>query len=156
MIADFKVLLDACVIANFPVCDLYLRLAESPRLLIPKWSEEILIEVHRTHVEKLQWPEELADSFQSAVREAFPEAMITGYEELILLMKNEEKDRHVLAAAVREKLDLIITFNLKDFKDEHLHPWNLKAVHPQDYLLSLYSMNPTRVVEPIISFCSIG
>lgn len=49
MIADFKVLLDACVLANFPVCDLYLRLVESPRLLIPKWSEEILVEVHRIY-----------------------------------------------------------------------------------------------------------
>lgn len=52
MIADYKVLLDACVLANFAVCDLYLRLAEHPRLLLPKWSEDILKEVCRTHVKK--------------------------------------------------------------------------------------------------------
>lgn len=75
--------------------------------------------------------------------------MISGYEELIPLMKNDKKDRHVLAAAVREKLDLIVTFNLKHFKPEHLKPWQIKAVHPQDYLLSLYSMNPTVVVANI-------
>lgn len=149
MIADYKVLLDACVLANFAVCDLYLRLAEHPRLLLPKWSEDILEEVRRTHVEKLDWPEHLVDSFQKAVREAFPEAMISGYEELIPLMKNNKKDRHVLAAAVREKLDLIVTFNLKHFKSEHLDPWKIKAVHPQDYLLSLYSMNPAVVVAKI-------
>ncbi|MDR8392233.1 hypothetical protein NC796_13855 [Aliifodinibius sp. S!AR15-10] len=58
------------------------------------------------------------------------------------MMTNDVKDRHVAAAAVREKLDMIITFNLKDFGDEHLKKWNVKAVHPQDYLLILCSMKP--------------
>jgi len=142
MNADYKVLMDACVLANYGVCDLYLRLAEKPRLLLPKWTDQILDEVYRTHTQKLGWKKELADSFQEAVREAFPEAMITGYEDLIPLMTNDDKDRHVVAAAVREKLDMIITFNLKDFGDEHLEKWDIKAVHPQDYLLILYSMRP--------------
>lgn len=149
MNADYKVLLDACVLANFGVCDLYLRLSESPRMLLPKWSQQILDEVHRTHIEKLEWGEEVADTFQEALKESFPEAMISGYDDLIKLMENEKKDRHVLAAAVREKLDLIVTFNLKDFKEEHLKPWDIMAVHPQDYLLTLYSMNPALVIKRI-------
>jgi hypothetical protein len=36
MRADFKVVLDACVLANFGVCDLLLRLAERPRLYLPR------------------------------------------------------------------------------------------------------------------------
>lgn len=149
MNADYKVLLDACVLANFGVCDLYLRLSESPRMLLPKWSQKILDETHRTHIKKLDWPEELADTFQESLKENFPEAMITGYDELIKLMENEKKDRHVLAAAVCEKLDLIVTFNLKDFKKEHLSPWGIKAVHPQEYLLTLYSMNPALVIKRV-------
>jgi hypothetical protein len=35
------VVLDACVLANFSLCDTLLRLAEPPRLFEPKWSEEI-------------------------------------------------------------------------------------------------------------------
>lgn len=31
MKADYRVLLDACVLANFGVCDLLLRLSERPR-----------------------------------------------------------------------------------------------------------------------------
>jgi len=142
MIADYKILLDANVLANYAVCDLYLRLAEKPRLFLPKWSPDILEEVYNTHVNKLDWPEELANSFQDAVREAFPEAMINDYQELIPAMTNDEKDRHVLAAAVKDKLNLIITFNLKDFKQEDLAKWNIEAIHPQDYLLTLYSMKP--------------
>jgi hypothetical protein len=140
--ADQKILLDACVLANYGVCDLYLRLAEKPRLFLPKWSQDILDEVYRTHTEKLDWDRPLANSFQNAVKKAFPEALIAGYKQLIPLMTNEEKDRHVLAAGVRGKLNIIITFNLKDFKPEDLATWGIKSLHPQQYLLTLYSINP--------------
>lgn len=46
MQADFQVVLDACVLANAGLCDLFLRLAEPPRLYLPLWSQEILDEVH--------------------------------------------------------------------------------------------------------------
>lgn len=53
MKADFRVFLDACVLANIGVCDLLLRLAERPRQHLPFWSEDVLAEVYRTHTEKL-------------------------------------------------------------------------------------------------------
>jgi predicted nucleic acid-binding protein len=146
MNADYKILLDANVLANYAVCDLYLRLAEKPRLILPKWTDQILDEVYRTHVQQLDWDTSLAKTFRNAVTKSFPEAFISGYEDLIPLMTNDEKDRHVLAAAVRDKLDIIITFNLKDFKPEDLEKWGVRALHPQDYLLTLYSMNPQVVI----------
>lgn len=146
MNADYKILLDANILANYAVCDLYLRLAEKPRLVLPKWTIQILDEVHRTHVQQLGWDKALADTFRTAVTESFPEAFISGYEGLVPLMTNDEKDRHILAAAVREKLDIIITFNLKDFKPEDLDKWGVRALHPQDYLLTLYSINPQVVI----------
>jgi len=146
MNADYKILLDANVLANYAVCDLYLRLSEKPRLVLPKWTAQILDEVQKTHVQQLGWDKSLADTFRRAVTESFPEAFISGYKDLIPLMTNDEKDRHVLAAAVRDKLDIIITFNLKDFKPEDLAKWGVRAIHPQDYLLTLYSMNPQVVI----------
>ena len=146
MRADFKVLLDACVLANFGVCDLLLRLAESPRLFLPVWSDEILRETHRTQIEKLGWPKELAESFQSEIRNAFPHATVNDYGHLIEKMENEEKDRHVLAAAIRSGTSLIVTFNLKHFPDSTLKPWGIEASHPQDYLTTLYEMAPLEVV----------
>jgi hypothetical protein len=68
MIAEDKILLDANVLANYSVCDLYLRLAEKPRLFLPKWSPDILDETYRTHIEKLGWDKPLADSFQMALK----------------------------------------------------------------------------------------
>lgn len=146
MTADFPVVLDACVLANFGVCYLFLRLAEHPRLYTPRWSEKILQEVKRTHLRKLKWPKRLADSFQEKVRDAFPEASITGYEPLITKLKNHKKDRHVLAAAVKGHVPVIVTFNLKDFPESALAPWGIKVVHPEEYLLNLYEMHPAVVM----------
>lgn len=149
MRADFKVVLDACVLANYGVCDLFLRLAETPRLYLPRWSEEILAETRRTHVGDLGWPERLADSFQAALRSAFPEAMVSGYEPFIEQCKNDPKDRHVLACAIKAEAEVIATFNLKDFPAESLAPWSTAAVHPQDYLLTLYSIDSVVVLHKI-------
>ncbi len=47
--------LNACVLANFSLRDLFLTLAEAPPLYRPLWNREILDEVQRTHVGKLGW-----------------------------------------------------------------------------------------------------
>jgi predicted nucleic acid-binding protein len=146
MRADYRVFIDACVLANQGVCNLLLRLAERPRLILPHWSAEVLAEVRRTHLEKLGWPQHLADSFQREVRRSFPEAEISGYESLASGLGNDPKDRHVLAAAIRGNCPLILTFNLKHFKTADLAPWSVQASHPQDYLLVLYEMEPRQMM----------
>jgi hypothetical protein len=145
MRADYRIFIDACVLANFGVCDLLLRLSEPPRLIVPHWSAEVLAETRRTQVQKLGWPPELADSFQTKAREAFPDAEVTGYESLLPALQNDPKDRHVLAAAIRGNCPLILTFNLRHFPAEALQPWAICASHPQDYLLILYEMEPQQL-----------
>lgn len=102
-------------------------------------------EVRRTKTEKLSWPPELADSFQTKVREAFPDATVAGYDSLLPSLANDAKDRHVLGAAIRGQCPLIVTFNLKHFPPEALEPWSIRASHPQDYLLVLYEMEPRQI-----------
>lgn len=41
------------------------------------------------------------EHFQSELRRSFPEAMVAGYEELIPVMTNDEKDRHGVAVLLR-------------------------------------------------------
>ena len=149
MRADFPVLLDACVLANARVSDLYLRLSEEPRLLLPRWTEEIWRETRRTYIDKLDWPKESADRRIAAATSFFPEAMITGYEPLIDKCENDAKDRHVLAAAIFAKVDTIVTFNLKHFKSEALAPWSISAVHPGRYLITLWEHEPAVVQDKI-------
>jgi len=147
MNADFPVVLDACVLANQRVTDLLLRLAETPRLYLPHWSERILDETERTLTDKLGWPKNLADYRRGQMRAHFPEAMVDGYEAIEAAVTNDAKDRHVLAAAIRARCEVVVTFNLKDFPEEALSPWGVEAHHPSKFLANLYSLNAGLVVQ---------
>ncbi|NLB66246.1 MAG: PIN domain-containing protein [Lentisphaerae bacterium] len=151
MHSDYPVVLDACVLANGRLCDLYLRLAETPRLYTPIWSSKILAEVHRTQTTKLKrpYPKKLADYWRQEVDRAFPEACAEGWEPLLKSMTNDPKDRHVLAVAVKAKSNMIVTFNLRDFPPKSIKPWQVEVLHPQDHLLTLWSMNPAVVMAKL-------
>lgn len=141
----FPVLLDSNVLAESAVSDLFLRLAEDPKLLSPRWTESIWQETRRTLIQKLSWPTELVDSRFLAATEAFPEAMISGYESLLGNCENDPRDRHILAAAISERIDIIVTMNIRHFKTEHLEPSGITAMHPDELLLILYDLSPESV-----------
>lgn len=143
------VVLDACVLANFSLCDTLLRLAEPPRLFEPKWSEEIIRETIRTLESKLRWPRSLVAHFEAELRGYFSEAWITGYERLIPRMANDEKDRHVAAAAVQGQAAIVVTFNLRHFRPEHLDPWGVMALHPQSFLIEVFRREQALVIEKL-------
>lgn len=147
MNADFPVVLDACVLANQRVTDLLLRLAETPRLYLPHWSERILEETERTLREKLNWPEDLVSYRRDQLLTHFPEALVEGYEPIEACVTNDPKDRHVLAAAIRARCEVVVTFNLKDFPESALEPWGVQALHPSKFLENLYSLNGGLVVQ---------
>jgi len=132
------VVLDACVLANFSLCDTLLRLAEPPRLFEPKWSEEIIRETTRTLELRLGWPHTLTTHLEKELRAHFSEAWITGYESLIPRMTNDEKDRHVVAAAVRGEAAIILTLNLRHFRPDHLVMWGVRALHPESFLIEIF------------------
>ena len=130
--------LDACVLANFSMCDTLLRLAEPAVLYEPKWSGEIMLETVLTLESKLDWPPSLTAHFESELRAHFAEAWIHGYEPLISRVTNHWKDRHVLAAAIHAGAATIVTFNLRDFQSTDLEPWGVRVLHPQDFLIELW------------------
>jgi predicted nucleic acid-binding protein len=150
MRADFALVLDASVLANHPVADLLLRLAEKPRLHLRRWSPQILEETLRTHLSRLRWPESIASSFQEPIQSAFPEAMVHGLEPLIEACGNDLRDRQVLACAIHSNTELILTYNLADFPPSALQPWAIRAEHPQDYLLMLHELEPSRVLHQLL------
>lgn len=149
MRADFPVVLDACVLTEAAVSDLFLRLSEAPRLLSPKWTETIWNEVRRTWVDKLNWDESLAEARLQAAQGFFPEAMISGFEHIIPKCENHPKDRHVLAAAIHSNTQTIVTFNVKDFKPEALAQWGITATHPADYLKVLFDHDQAAVTNAL-------
>ncbi len=143
------VVLDACVLANFSLCDTLLRLAEPPRLFEPKWSEEIIRETTGTLELKLGWPSSLVAHLEGELRSHFGEAWISGYESLIPQMANDEKDRHVLAAAAHGRTSIILTLNLRHFRPEHLKPWGIRALHPQSFLSEIFREEQPLVIRKL-------
>jgi hypothetical protein len=143
------VVLDACVLANFSLCDTLLRIAEPPRLFEPKWSEEIIRETKRTLEAKLGWPKSLITYLESELQANFSEAWIAGYESLIPQMTNDEKDRHVLAAAARCGASVIVTFNLRHFQPEHVGRLGVVAMHPQSFLIAMFQQEPEIVTAKL-------
>lgn len=60
--------------------------------------------------------------------------MVKDYEGLIPAMTNHEKDRHVLAAAVRANAELVVTDNKKDFPLSAVKP--MKSVSRPQMIFS--------------------
>ena len=78
-------------------------------------SQPWVYEVQRTQTDTLGWPKKLSKSWRKAVESAFPEAMVSSDKSLVAVCTNHEKDRHVLASAIRGHAELIVTTNLKHF-----------------------------------------
>jgi hypothetical protein len=72
--------------------------------------------------------------------------MVTGHEPLITAMKNDAKDRHVAAAAVKAGAQVIVTANLKDFREL---PEGIEAQSPDDFLCNLLDLDPEGMLEVI-------
>jgi hypothetical protein len=81
------------------------------------------------------------------MRRSFPDALVTGYESLIDGMTNDPKDRHVLAAAVRANAEVVVTFNIRDFPEAALKPYDILAVHPDDFLLDQLDLYPGLTID---------
>jgi hypothetical protein len=77
-------------------------------------------------------------------------AVVTGHEPLIgALHLPDPDDRHVLAAAIRARAQIIVTFNLNDFPAEVLADWDVEARHPDDFLVDQFHLDAISVHRAI-------
>ena len=88
---------DTCAPYGATLTDTLLRIAEQDAFR-PTWSPDVLEELRRNLNEIPGLAEGAADRRIRAMTDAFPEALIEGYEPLIAGMTCDPKDRHVLAA----------------------------------------------------------
>jgi predicted nucleic acid-binding protein len=144
--AKICVILDACVLFPMYLRDLLLSTAEEG-LYLPYWSQKILNEAMSNLVLRGKLSQKKAKGLEEVLKAAFPEAIIEVPVGLEQLMTNDPKDRHVLAAAVTAKADVIITNNIADFKEKDLASWNIKAQSPDDFLSELFNEYPDSIVN---------
>jgi predicted nucleic acid-binding protein len=141
----FRVVLDANALFPNTLRDLLLR-AAAAGLYQVHWSAQILEEARRNLVLKGIMSEDKSTRLVERMQRAFPEALVTGYEELIPSMKNDEGDRHVTAVAVVSGAEVIVTSNLKHFRREEL-PARVIAKSPDAFLLDLLDLAPEEMLQ---------
>lgn len=152
MRADYAAVLDSCVLIPMPLADTLLRMAEEPRLYIPKWSEDIMDEVGRNLVAKLGRTETQAVYRLNRMDLAFPSARVhSSYKEIIKGVPEavDEKDRHVVAAAIRCNSELIVTYNKRHFPQAALSNFGITVQGPSSFLISLYDLAPAIVARKL-------
>jgi predicted nucleic acid-binding protein len=141
--APFRVVLDACVLFPYSLRDTLLRAADAAFYQV-YWSAEILDEMTRNLVDTGTTTKEKAAALAKQMDHYFPEAMMSGHEPLIAVMKNHPKDRHVVAAAVKAGAQVIVTSNMRDFRDL---PDGIEAQSPDDFLCNLFDLDPGQMCE---------
>lgn len=145
----FVAFLDACVLVPPTLRDVILTIAEAGLCQI-RWSPDVLDEVERNVAKNARNSTRSSDIAESGARylretmeRAFPDAMFEQerYASLIPSMTNHEKDRHVLAAAIVSRADVLVTANLRDFHDQS-PTYHIDVQHPDDFLQYQFELSP--------------
>lgn len=151
----FTALIDACALAGALKRNLLLTLAEAEFFRV-RWSDLILDETEAAIVKILRDKsvEDAADRAsraRSAMVEAFEEACVGDFEGLMGAVKGlpDDKDRHVVAAALKTSASVIVTDNLRDFPVSILSSLNLEARSADAFIADTIALDPGRAVAAI-------
>ena len=119
------------------------------RLYQPHWSATILAE-WRSSVAR-RFPDMVAeklDNQQRMMSDAFPDALIDGYDAIVEALKlPDQMDRHVLAAAIVGKCSGIVTANVKHFPTAEVGAFNIDVIHPDDFIVNIIDLDQDRALE---------
>jgi predicted nucleic acid-binding protein len=142
------VLLDACVLYPAPIRDLPMHLAVAD-VFRARWTDQIHDEWTRGVLKNRPdiTPAQV-NRTRRVMDKHVEDSLVLGYESLIpTLSLPDPNDRHVLAAAIRSKASVLLTFNLKHFPRARLAPYGIEAQHPDLFLCSQLTLAEA-------SFCS--
>jgi hypothetical protein len=120
-VSDRTVLLDSNVLYPAPMRDILLQLAAMD-LFCARWTADI----HREWIEALLRNEPRRDRTilertRGLMDQSVRDCLVTGYEAFIPQIElPDPDDRHVLAAAIVGRCDMIVTQNLRHFPDSAL------------------------------------
>jgi len=147
------VILDACVLFPGSLRDVLLRAAEE-KLYRLYLTDQILEEVRKNLVGKKQVTEERGQYIVNWMKERFRSSFVTDHACLIPAMPINEKDRHVLAAAVASGSKIIVTQNLKDFPQSLLKTFGVEASSADDFLVRCFSQDEGAMMTVVRSYVS--
>jgi hypothetical protein len=152
MSSHFTVVYDACVLYPAPLRDLLMHLALSD-LFRARWSNMIHDEwIRNVHENRADLSRDRLERTRHQMNHSVRDCVVSDFEYMISSISlPDPDDRHVVAAAIHCGASLIVTFNLKDFPDNALKPYNLAAQHPDDFIVDLLDLHPAGVLEAAAS-----
>lgn len=132
----FVVVYDANVLYPSTLRDLLIRVAQAG-LVQAKWTDRILDEVFgnlRANRPDLD-PTKLART-RELMNRSVRDCLVLDYEPIEHgLELPDPGDRHVLAAAIKTRAQVLVTRNLKDFPEAALRAWDIDAKSPDQFIL---------------------
>jgi predicted nucleic acid-binding protein len=138
--------LDANVLYPFQLRNLLLHLAVDG-LFEPLWSEQIVDECVRNLRANAGLTPEQCAHLVGQMRGAFPEAWGAGFEGAADgLALPDEGDRHVIALAVHQEAEFIVTRNLRHFPPDLLRPLRIRPLDPDEFIVRLWRRNGPAVL----------
>lgn len=113
----------------------------------PKWSKHIFDEWASVMQRKGISSEESLKRIRKA-NQAFPDALVNNYEGLIdRIDLPDDKDRHVVAAAIKTNAHIIVSNNIKHFPETTLNTYGLKVKNADDFLTDIIDLNSEIAIE---------
>lgn len=138
----FVVILDANVLYPFRTRDVLLTFAQLG-LFRARFTDDIMDEWTRHLIANKPDLETSVRKQVDAIKDAFEECFVVGYEPLIDgLALPDLDDRHVLAAAIKCSAQVIVTENHKDFPDDVLDDHDLITLSADDMLANTFDLFP--------------
>lgn len=137
------VVYDANVLYPATLRDLLIRIGHAG-LVRSRWTDEIHDEWIRNVLGNNPGLEpERLNRTRALMNDAIRDCLITGYEGIIeSLTLPDPNDRHVLAAAIHAKAQVIVTYNIRDFPKESLGRFAIESLHPDEFLADLFAASP--------------
>ena len=136
----FTALFDACVLYPAPLRDLLISLAETD-LFRARWSAEINAEWRNAVLREHPELRDRLDRTINLMTDAVPDCLVDGHQSLIEgLNLPDADDRHVLAAAIAGRADVIVTFNIRHFPADRLAPYGVEAQHPDVFIRHVFDL----------------
>jgi len=130
-------------------------------VLYPAPLRDLLIHLSLVDVVKLKWSDEVHDEWiknllanrpdisekqlartRKLMNDAVEDCLVTGYETRIeTLDLPDSNDRHVLAAAITAKADILVSENAKDFPSDILSSFEIKLLSADEFIMRLAEEN---------------
>lgn len=115
-----------------------------------RWSETILDETTRNLIKRFGFPPEQAGILVERLNLYLPQAAVetkTSDEARVAKVEMDAKDRHVLAAALSAKADLLLTQNVRHFPRDWMSERGIELVDAGTLLMRLAAEYPDELRE---------